>query len=141
MVLFHILDVQTGTIEVNEVSQTEKEIAFIPDDEGSVVSDEEYIPAFKRRNTESSQDITKKALVIHLFGTTAEGKSIRVSVTGFEPYFYVELPSGSRATQRNFKTELEKRAKPLNLIGTFRADYEEKKKLYGYTANKLFPCM
>ncbi len=141
MVLFHILDAQMGTIEINEISQTEKEIAFLPDDEGSVVSDEEFIPAYKKRKSDSFSDITKKALVIHLFGTTAEGQSVRVSVTGFEPYFYVELPSGSKTAQRTFKMELEKKAKTLNLIGTYRLDYEEKKKLYGYTANKLFPFM
>jgi DNA polymerase elongation subunit (family B) len=139
MVLFHILDAQTGTIEVNEVSQDEREISFLPDEEGSVVSDEEYIPAYKKRKNDSAFDLTKKALVIHLFGTTVEGKSIRASVLGFEPYFYVELPSSSKSAQRVFKMELEKRAKYLT--GTFRVDYEEKKKLYGYTANKLFPCM
>ncbi len=139
MVLFHILDAQTGTIEVNEVSQEEKEISFLPDEEGSVVSDEEYIPAYKKKKDDSAFDLTKKAIVIHLFGTTAEGKSVRASVLGFEPYFYVELPSTSKSAQRVFKMELEKRAKYL--IGTFRVEYEEKKKLYGYTANKLFPCM
>jgi DNA polymerase elongation subunit (family B) len=139
MVLFHILDAQTGTIEVNEVSQTEREITFLPDEEGSVVSDEEFIPAYKQRKGDSSFDLTNKALVIHLFGTTPEGTSVRVSVTGFEPYFYIELPNGSRTTQRIFKTELERRTKYLT--GTFRVDYEEKKRLYGYTANKLFPCM
>jgi DNA polymerase elongation subunit (family B) len=138
MVLFHILDAQMGTIEVNEVSQEEKEIAFLPDEEGSVVSDEEYIPAYKHRAT-NTDDILKKALVIHLFGTTAEGKSVRATVTGFEPFFYVELPHGSRAVQRAFKTELEHRTKYLT--GTFRIEYEEKRKLYGYTANKFFPCM
>lgn len=141
MVLFHILDAQTGTIEVNEVSQEEKEISFVPDDEGSVISDEEFIPAYKHRRSGDSTDILKKALVIHLFGTTVDGTSIRATVTGFEPYFYVELPNSSKTTQRTFKMELERRAKPLNLIGTYRVDYEEKKKLYGYTANKFFPCM
>jgi len=135
------LDAQTGTIEINEVSEEHKEIAFLPDDEGSVVSDEEFIPAYKHRKNGDSTDIVKKALVLHLFGTTPEGTSIRATVTGFEPFFYVELPNSTKNIQRTFKMELEKRAKPLNLIGTYRVDYKEKKKLYGYTANRFFPCM
>ena len=42
-----------------------------------------------------SQDIKsegKDTYTIILFGTSPEGKPVRVTVTGFEPFFYVELP-------------------------------------------------
>ena len=36
----------------------------------------------------------KGAYQITLFGATKEGNSVSLSVTGFEPYFFVEIPEG-----------------------------------------------
>ena len=33
------------------------------------------------------------AYQITLFGSTADGKSVSLAITGFQPFFYVELPT------------------------------------------------
>jgi len=35
----------------------------------------------------------KDSYTIILFGSTPEGKPVKLTVTGFEPFFYIELPS------------------------------------------------
>jgi DNA polymerase elongation subunit (family B) len=40
------------------------------------------------------------AYCITLFGATADGKSVSMDVTGFEPFFYVEIPEDWKAAER-----------------------------------------
>ena len=40
----------------------------------------------------SAKDV-EKAYQITLFGSDSEGKSVALFITGFEPFFYVEMPS------------------------------------------------
>jgi DNA polymerase elongation subunit (family B) len=53
----------------------------------------------------SSSGDAAGAYQITLFGSTAEGNSVSLAVTGFEPFFYVEIPSTWTTKQ---KTEYEK---------------------------------
>ena len=79
-------------------------------------------------------------MIIHLFGMTQDGKSLRVSVNGFEPYFYVELPN-ERALDilKNSLKETLKRKRNNTLYDTISFILEKKEKLYGYTNKTLFP--
>ena len=79
------------------LEQKEAEITVGYDDHlGS--DEEEYKPKrrfFKRQwssPSQPSQDDEQKGFQILLFGTTHEGKSICVEVTGFRPYLYVQIP-------------------------------------------------
>ena len=78
------------------LEQKDSEITVGYDDHlGS--DEEEYKPKrrFKRQwssPSQPSQDDEQKGFQILLFGTTHEGKSICVEVTGFRPYLYVQIP-------------------------------------------------
>ena len=51
------------------------------------------------------------SVVVRLFAVTSEGHSVCCRVTGFRPYFYVELPETSRFEERleSFRDELNKK--------------------------------
>ena len=75
---------------------------------------------------------------ITIFGATAEGYSVSLAVTGFEPYFYVELPANwsltDRATYQQFLTK-RLNAKDKNAV-TFSV--EKHKSFWDFTSNRLF---
>ena len=75
----------------------------------------------------------KDRYTIILFGSTAEGSPVKLSVTGFEPFFYVELPSESRAL-----SDLEERLSMEQSIPkeSIRLDRCKKSSLYGYSGGK-----
>lgn len=135
MVLFHILDTLAQDEETKNITEEGREVAY-DSDEGSVISEEIEV----HRNSKKPTNLEKKALVIHLFGTTAEGTPVRANVYGFEPYFYVGLPDKSVATKKQFKSlltsELNRKRIPKDIV---RVEFCEKKVLYGYTGNRAFP--
>lgn len=129
MLVFHILDAITQDEEEIRRTETEREVAY--ESEGSVVSDDEY-RNISHRNKNASLAIEKKAMVIHVFGVTAEGKSVRADVYGFRPYFYVEVPKAQKAAfMKKFRTT-------RNLEKFATVEFVEKKVLYGFTGGKLF---
>jgi DNA polymerase elongation subunit (family B) len=71
-------------------------------DELSLSSNESFKP--KRRYYpayQPSPDDEKKGFQILLFGTTDKGKSICVEVTGYRPYFYIQIPEDWTPQQRH----------------------------------------
>jgi len=121
MVSFHILDCESQDIEVTREIEYEKEVKYIIEDDNDI-------------DTLQEQS-AKREYVIHLFGSTSDGKSIRVSVSGFEPYFYVELPDNLKQTYLYFIDKLQKKLKYLK----FKHEYIKSEKLYGYTNKTKFP--
>jgi len=77
-------------------------------------------------------------LVFSLFGTTADGHSVRVDVEGFRPTLYLRLPSVKTAVAAVdvIRTYLTTQGIPASSL-TFRRVH--KKTLYGFTAKTLFP--
>jgi DNA polymerase elongation subunit (family B) len=128
MVVFHILDAFTQDEEELNRNETTREIAY--ESEGEVVSDAEFSGTV--RKSSGYANLEKKAMVIHLFGVTAEGRSMRADVYGFQPYFYVEVPRARRSefTSRINENKILKKAVTVSFV--------EKKVLYGYTGGKLF---
>ena len=74
---------------------------------------------------------TQCSMVIHLFGMTADGESLRCDVEGFRPYLYVKGPPSIDAHQ--FKDRLGK-DKPDSLSVV----KQKRKELYGFTADEEF---
>ena len=64
---------------------------------------------------------TKDIFTIHLFGSTQEGKPVRIDATGFEPFFYVGLPSVPKAFSK-FETHFQR-----NLVDLQNAASTKKK--------------
>ena len=83
-----------------------------------------------------AQDPSKESFTIVLFGSTPEGKAVRLHIKGFEPYFYVELPglkSGLSLFRERLQAEITENLQE-------KRDYTLKKTsklpLYGYTGGK-----
>jgi DNA polymerase elongation subunit (family B) len=68
----------------------------------------------------------KDSYYVHLFGSSVEGKTIRLSVSGFQPFFYVELP-----TVKGALSELK-----MRLDKSVEVNHCKKIPLYGYSGGK-----
>lgn len=90
-----------------------------------------------------AQDPLKESFTIVLFGSTEEGKAVRLHVEGFEPYFYVELPPIRNALSL-FRKRLEEELRDETMGGRpklletdqYTLKKTEKLPLYGYTGGK-----
>ena len=91
MIYFQILDVYSQDRDITKETEDTKEVVYINND---IDNDEDYKPRYSSNKSE---------MVIHLFGTTQKGESLRVTAVGFEPYFYVELPDKLTKTFDYFK--------------------------------------
>lgn len=125
MVIFQILDSYSQDLKVLNETETLKEVEYIRND------DDVYVP--------KKQDTYKYELIIHLFGTTADGKSLRVSVNNFQPYFYIELPDSLKSTYNAFLEKFQNTLKNNSFFESIEKEYIKKQKLYGYTNNAQFP--
>jgi DNA polymerase elongation subunit (family B) len=85
----------------------------------------------------SAKDVEHEYQIV-IFGATAEGYSVSLAVTGFEPYFYVEMPSSwsstDRATYQQFLT------KRLNAKEKSAVSFavEKHKSFWDFTNNQRF---
>lgn len=117
---FHILDALSRDqyIEVTRETEEEQEVTLSWED-----PDVSY----------GSIDTNKRkcSMVIHLFGMTADGESLRCDVEGFRPYLYVKGPPSIDAHQ--FKDRLGE-DKPASLS----VMKQKRKELYGFTADEEF---
>ena len=117
-VTFHILDAisrdQVVTITRETEEEQEVEIQYVDDTE-----------------VESVQKAPKqqRAMIIHLFGMTADGESLRCDVEGVCPYLYIKVPPTLGKEQ--FKQQL-RGPKSLEVTRVLR------KELYGFTADEEF---
>lgn len=127
MVSFQILDVYSQDRDVTHETEDTKEVKYIINEGDEVEKEKEKI----------RYSSNKSEMVIHLFGTTQEGKSLRVTAVGFEPYFYVELPNKKSLEyfKHCLKDALKKRSDVYN---STRIEHVEKMKLYGYTNSTKF---
>lgn len=137
MVLFHIVDALAQDEEEKEKTEHVRVVSYESD--GTVETDDEYEVAQRRKSSYQAKNMEKLAMVIHLFGATAEGTPIRANVYGFRPYFYVELPNKDSASKRLFKSKLKDALKrkgiPESIVGL---EWTSMKKLYGYTGGRDF---
>lgn len=78
----------------------------------------------------------KDSYTIFLFGSTSEGKPVRLTITGFEPFFYIELPD----TKEAFADFIDRMNEELPSLGipSDAISYEDckKKSMYGYSGGK-----
>jgi DNA polymerase elongation subunit (family B) len=140
---FQILDAYSQDLEIQVETDTSREVAYI-----GAESDEDYeVQSRKRLRPRVPKTTKRKRMIIHLFGTTPHGKSIRANVEGFEPFFYVRLPFSTKSTQQEFRQRLEcivatGRDYSLKLANgqlDFDISFCKRKLLFGYTAGKEYP--
>ena len=134
---FQILDSLAQDLQVEAETETTCEVSYV--DEVFEPEDGEVVDRTRRKArpaTKSSKGNTfvkPRKMIIHLFGTTAEGKSIRVNVEGFEPFFFVKMPSDSRQMRKMMTDRVEE------LMPGATVTFEKRKVLFGYTNDALFP--
>ena len=97
--IFQILDAYAQDLEIQVETDTTREVAYI----GAESDDDDEVHSRRRSKAAVSKTTKRKRMVIHLFGTTPEGKSVRANVEGFEPFFYVRLPFATKSTQQEFQ--------------------------------------
>lgn len=128
--IFHILDIQTRDQRVESETEDAKEVVY---ESGEEESDDEIKPKHKYYKKYVQ---AKRELIIHLFGATADGKPVRVDVTGFRPSFYLKLPDTQvGAAIDSIKTYIASQRIDLAELTFQRVN---KKKFYGFTANRPF---
>lgn len=128
--IFHILDIQTRDQRVESETEEAKEVVYESAEEDS--DDEIQI---KHKHYKKYFQ-AKRELIIHLFGATTEGKPVRVDVTGFRPSFYLKLPDTQvGAAIDSIKTYISSQRIDISELTFQRVN---KKKFYGFTANRLF---
>jgi DNA polymerase elongation subunit (family B) len=141
-ITFQILDIQARDQRVEQETEDAREVVYESLDEAS---DDEFTNRRKRRGafgdaTTSSASANIREFIIHLFGSTSEGKPLRVDVTGYKPSFYLRLPEEhtSRAAQaiRDYLKSMR-----IDLKEVSATTIIHRKQFYGFTANRLFPFL
>jgi DNA polymerase elongation subunit (family B) len=120
----HVLQATEDTIEVEYVSESDSD------------ADSLYEGHSNKNKKESS--LENRELVIHLFGALQDGTSVRVEVTGFQPFFYISVPENE---PKRWKTKIEEavRTKLKENASKFVFEIVQKKKLFGYTGGRTYP--
>jgi DNA polymerase elongation subunit (family B) len=82
-------------------------------------------------------------MILHIFASTASGKSIRIDVGGFTPFFYIRLPSGSPADIKAAKLALTGYLELHIYEQVSNIDFEdvEKEVLFEYTGGAKYPFL
>jgi DNA polymerase elongation subunit (family B) len=135
--LLHVFDSLARDQRILRATEEEVEVEYISGEE----SDSSEYRSSKRKSKKNSS-YNNRELVIHLFGTTPNGTTARVEITGFRPFFFVELPKCSSATEeQKWKHKLEElvKLKTGKLYDQIQYELVHKQKLIGYTANKVYP--
>jgi len=128
---FHILDVAARDETVVAETDDTRELAYETGEEED--SDMENMSKKKY-----SQMKGNERLVIHLFGSDANGKPIRVDCKGFEPFFYVRVPESCDLSKclQSLTNYIEKCIGPASKY--VKIKNVKRKLMYGYTAGQLF---
>jgi DNA polymerase elongation subunit (family B) len=139
MPTFHILDAISQDVELGQETETTREL--IPRNTGNLSDDDDEIQTRRKKKVEEDEvDPAKLRMNIYLFGKTATGEPLRACIEGFEPFFWVKLPDSRVKTQEDFRARLKGAIgykKWLhNVVGV---EFTQRKVLFGYTADKLFP--
>jgi DNA polymerase elongation subunit (family B) len=120
-VTFHILDALSRDqyIEVTRETEEEQEIEYTWDSDPDI--------------SYGKNDGLRKqcSMIIHLFGMTAEGDSLRCDIEGFRPFLYVKVNPSLDINQ--FRDQLGSTA-PSSLS----VERMKRKELYGFTADEEF---
>jgi DNA polymerase elongation subunit (family B) len=125
---FHILDAlsRDQIMTITRETEEEQEVEIDYEDDNPDMS-------YGKANTQKQQ----RGIVIHLFGMTAEGESLRCDVEGFRPFFYVEVPASLNIQQ--FRDQLSTvETDRLQVPPSLSIERVKRKKLYGFTAGEDF---
>jgi DNA polymerase elongation subunit (family B) len=134
--LIHVFDAVARDQRILRATENEQEVEYFSAPDGSDSDDGGY------RSRKPKADAASTAqLVIHLFGKTAKGESVRIDVQGFRPFFYVGLPPCANVSEEErLKVLVEEavRARLKTKATGLKVRKVEKHKLYGFTGKTLY---
>ena len=142
-IVFQCLDYVARDEYILEQTDEEVKIGY---DEHYGSDDEEYKSKkqFERQKwynpKQASPDDEKKGFQILLFGSNHEGKSITVEITGFRPYFYIQIPETWSTVQ---KSQYEKYLRSFVYVSPEAQEHisikeERHKKLYDFDTGFMY---
>ena len=136
MVIFHILDVSARDEKVVSENDTEKLVQYVAPGEES---DDEFKPTKKVQNN----FMAGQRMIIHLFGKTAAGNSVRCDVKGFKPFFYIQSVEGPTSTKEAARIAVRKYIERHLAQGmpSIEITHVSRKELFGYTQDKFIPML
>ena len=131
--LLHLFDaISRDQILVRETEE-EEEIEY---ESGQSSDDDEFLSRRRRKaagGTAAAGGDKPRQFVIHLFGTSVEGKTLCVEVRGFCPSFFVELPSTGNPDD-HLNAVLRRMRPSWKVKGTV----VRRKKMIGYTGGRSY---
>jgi len=124
-VQFHILDALSRDqyMVVTRETEEEQEVEYSWDDNTN--------PDISYGHAAHGAGNKQCCMVIHLFGMTADGVSLRCDIDGFRPYLYIKVPPSLDISQ--FRQHLGELA-PASMS----VERVKRKELYGFTADEEF---
>lgn len=138
-VQLHILDIIARDQKVLAEDEVSREVEFLEiessDDEGTGYPRKR----FKKGGQRASESME---MLIHIFGSRADGTSIRLDVGGFKPYFYIRLPStGSVSLAIQEIREYLMKNLDLQLAQKIEFEVVKKEILFEFTNSEQFPFL
>ncbi len=135
-IVFHLLDIQARDLCIESEQDDVRELTY---ESNSDVSDDEEFQYNRKKKKTYNNFSKERQFVIHLFGTTQEGKTIRCDITGFRPTFYIRLPEEKTSQAiASIKQYITTQGIPTDYINMKRVT---KKIFYGFTANTFYPFL
>ena len=132
--IFHLLDIQARDMCVESEDEETRQVTYESQSDGD--DDEFQYRRAKRKIHNTSQ---RREFVIHLFGATENGTSVRCDVTGFRPTIYLRLPEEKTSECAEIiKQYIESERIPMKELTIKRIT---KKIFYGFTANTFYPFL
>ncbi len=142
---FHILDAFARDEEI--VSENDDQVMVQYHHDSDAEDDDEFRPGRPRvaaSDDKFKKDHSKKSVVVHLFGKTAEGYSIRADVKGYKPFFFIRAPDGGASTQSRAISavrEYLKRHIHSNSARQVEITKCNRRELFGFTNNRAVPML
>ena len=135
-----ILDISARDEKIVSENDKQKLVQYDSDEEGSF--DEEFQSKHRQGNTggnTSLSDLAMKHMLIHCFGKTADGKSVRCDIKGFKPFFFLRGVDGTPAVKeaaRRALREYMERHLPTAAVKNIELTHCQRRELFGYTQNR-----
>jgi len=102
-------------------------------------SDEDDEFQTRRKKKKTTSFTQQRELVLHLFGTTDTGRTLRCDVTGFRPTLYLRLPEEKTSLAADaIQQYINRQGIPMGQLNITRIT---KKIFYGFTAQTFYPFL
>ena len=142
---FHILD---SSIRDEKIVDEDAGLAQYSSDDD--ISDDEFKGKHKYTpapvyNGKQKPDHSGKHTVIHLFGKTVEGYSIRCDVKGYKPFFFIRAPDGPPSIQSRARSAIReyisRHIQHQRVVQSISITSCTRKELFGFTQDRAVPMI